>query len=219
MGGAEFLDRLVVDLDTAVKAGDREMLAGVQDRFPRGGAMGLLDNHPELLDRFTMLAAKFSETGYVAPMNVLWTYHFIHQNNEKAASIWQDYVKDSNQIMFQKVCQVARATGNLSLAFGLVDQLGDAEHVTTGAKGIAYSCLLDCLCAAGRHKDGWNVLHEAMGKGVALQDVNRTALVRLKQGMEEMGETFPFEIPPKNAIRDDERRMSHEPSAIDWNEY
>jgi len=181
--------------------------------------MGLLDNHPELLDRFTMLAAKFSETGYVAPMNVLWTYHFIHQNNEKAASIWQDYVKDSNQIMFQKVCQVARATGNLSLAFGLVDQLGDAEHVTTGAKGIAYSCLLDCLCAAGRHKDGWNVLHEAMGKGVALQDVNRTALVRLKQGMEEMGETFPFEIPPKNAIRDDERRMSHEPSAIDWNEY
>ena len=35
---------------------------------------------PELLDRFTMLAAKFSKTGYVTPMNV--TYHFIHQNTK-----------------------------------------------------------------------------------------------------------------------------------------
>ena len=50
-----------------------------------------------------------------------------------------------------------------------MDQLGDAEHVTTGAKGIAYSCLLDCLCASGRHQDGWKALNEAMGKGVALQ--------------------------------------------------
>ena len=32
----------------------------------------------------------------------------------QTAKIWQDCVKDSNQIMFQKVCQVARATGNLS---------------------------------------------------------------------------------------------------------
>ena len=40
---------------------------------------------------------------YVAPMNVLWTYHFIHGNTEVAETIWQDYVKKSNQIMFQKV--------------------------------------------------------------------------------------------------------------------
>ena len=36
-------------------------------------------------------------------MNVLWTYHFIHGNTEVAEVIWQDHVKKSNQIMFQKV--------------------------------------------------------------------------------------------------------------------
>ena len=91
--GAEFLDLLVRDLDTAVQSGDKDRLVIIQDRFPRGGAMGLLDNHPELLDRFTTLAVEFAKTGYVAPMNVLWTYHFINGNNEVADRIWEDHVR------------------------------------------------------------------------------------------------------------------------------
>jgi len=200
--GAEFLDLLVRDLAAAVGHPDR--LAVIQDRFPRGGAMGLLDHHPELLDKFTGLAEQFAATaGYVAPMNVLWAYHFINNNVEVADTIWERYVKDSNQIMFQKITQVARSTGNLNLAFGLVQRLSDAEQVTPGARGIAYSCLLDCLCQAKDHKQGWKVLQEAMSHGVALEDVNRTALVRLKTGLEVEGESFPFAIPPKNARRDD----------------
>jgi hypothetical protein len=49
--GAEFLDLLVRDLAMAVRVQDPEMLHIIQERFPRGGAMGLLDNHPELLDK------------------------------------------------------------------------------------------------------------------------------------------------------------------------
>jgi pentatricopeptide repeat protein len=211
--GAEFLDLLVSDLDRAVQEGDEEMMKMIQDRFPRGGAMGLLDNHPELLDRFTVLAQEFANTGYVAPMNVLWTYHFINDNSEVADSIWEKYVKSSNQIMFQKVCQVARSTGNLNLAFGLVSKLADADQVTPGARGIAYSCLLDCLCTAEKHKQGWNVLQDALSRGVELEDVNRTALVRLKTGLETQGQRFPYTIPPKNPRRED-RSLS--PS--DWNE-
>jgi pentatricopeptide repeat protein len=30
--------------------------------------------------------------------------------------------------------------------------------VTPGARGIAYSCLLDCLCAAQDHQKGFQVL-------------------------------------------------------------
>ena len=129
--GAEFLDLLVSDLDMAVRAGDEEMMKMIQDRFPRGGAMGLLDNHPELLPKFTILAQEFANMGYVAPMNVLWTYHFINNNSEVSDIIWEKYVKSSNQIMFQKVCQVARSTGNLNLAFGLVNKLADADQVLT----------------------------------------------------------------------------------------
>jgi leucine-rich PPR motif-containing protein len=49
--GAEFLDILVRDLAMAVRSQDPEKLHIIQERFPRGGAMGLLDNHPELLDK------------------------------------------------------------------------------------------------------------------------------------------------------------------------
>jgi len=41
-------------------------------------------------------------------------------------------------------------------------------------------------------------VQEALEEGVELEDVNRTALVRLKVGLEEFGLPFPFTIPPKN---------------------
>ena len=53
--------------------------------------MGLLDNHPELINEFTMLAQRFAQTGYIAPMNVLWTYHFINNNNEVIFIIHENY--------------------------------------------------------------------------------------------------------------------------------
>ena len=37
------------------------------------------------------------------------------------------------------------------------DNNGD-NQVTSGARGIAYSCLLDCLCAGNEHKKGWEAL-------------------------------------------------------------
>ena len=179
--------------------------------------MGLLDSYPELLDRYTTLAVKFATIDYVAPMNVLWTYHFINGNSEIAESIWQNYVKNSNQIMFQKVCQVARSTGNTNLAFDLVRQLAEADQVTSGARGIAYSCLLDCLCISKRHKEAFAALQEALEQKVTIEDINRTALLRLKQGLEEEGEVFPVRIPPKNSRREYDGNLTQE-SSRDWNE-
>ena len=53
---------------------------------------------------------------------------------------------------------------------------------------------------------------------VYLTDIKsfRTALVRLKSGLEEMGEEFPYTIPPKNgaANRSEERSLS----PLDWSQ-
>ena len=211
--GKEFLEVLIADLDQAIITNNPEQMNLIKDQFPRGGAMGLLDTYPDLLDRYTTLAVKFATIDYVAPMNVLWTYHFINGNSEIAESIWQNYVKNSNQIMFQKVCQVARSTGNINLAFGLVRHLADAQQVTSGARGIAYSCLLDCLCAGKRYKEAYTALKEALTMNVTIEDINRTALVRLKTGIEEEGELFPINIPPKNQKRESEVSQS-----LDWSE-
>ena len=78
--------------------------------------MGLLESDPKLVENFTDLAYKFAELGYIAPMNVLWTYHFIGGRHDIATPLWQDYVQGCPQIMFQKVCQTARSSCNADLA-------------------------------------------------------------------------------------------------------
>jgi len=134
----------------------------------------------------------------VAPMNVLWTYHFIGGRHELATPLWDKYVKTCPQIMFQKVCQTARATLNPDLAQRLVNLLENAVTVTVGARGIAYSCLLDVLTARKEYVRGVQAVKEALESGIKIDDINRTALKRLKEGLEETtDQTFPFPIPKK----------------------
>ena len=96
--------------------------------FFRGGAMGLLESDPSLIPVYVRVADKFvNHFNYAAPMNVLWTYYFISGQHDKALPLWNSHVKDSPQIMFQKVCQTARSTGNADLASRLVDLLKDAR--------------------------------------------------------------------------------------------
>ena len=83
------------------------------------------------------------------------------------------------------------------MASDLVDLLHDAT-VTRGAQGIAYSCLLDVLSQRGEYGRGLQRLEEALQRGIKLEDVNRTALVRLKAGLEEdLDVEFPYDIPKK----------------------
>merc|ERR1711978_493293 len=66
--------------------------------------------------RYSALAHRFVKYGYLAPMNVLWTYYFINGMREEAMGVWERYVKDCPQIMFQKVCQTARSRNSLQVS-------------------------------------------------------------------------------------------------------
>ena len=81
----------------------------------------------------------------------------------------------------------------------LVNVLEDASTVTMGARGIAYSCLIDVLTEQKNYIAGVHALKQGLNTGITLEDVNRTALKRLKQGLEETtNESFPYEIPKKD---------------------
>jgi leucine-rich PPR motif-containing protein, mitochondrial len=195
--GAEYLDALERELDAVAGCSkDDEKVQILKEKFPRGGAMGLLESDPNLVDQYTRLANKFLSFDFVAPVNVLWTYHFINGRYDVAEALWQSHVKSCPQIMFQKVCQTARTTGNAELAWRLVDLLHNAT-VTQGARGIAYSCLIDVLTQQGSYAEGCDALKSALCNGVHLSDINRTALKRLKEGLEGKGFLFPYDIPKK----------------------
>ena len=69
--------------------------------------------------RYSALAHRFVNHGYLAPMNVLWTYYFINGMRDEAMGVWERYVKDCPQIMFQKVCQTARSRNSLQVSYYL----------------------------------------------------------------------------------------------------
>jgi len=195
----DYLQVLIIELDEASSQGiDDEKLQILKDKFPRGGAMGLLESNPALVVPYTEMALKFVNFGYVAPVNVLWTYHFINGRHDLAQPLWDQFVRTCPQIMFQKVCQTARSTANIDLAERLVKLLEDAV-VTNGARGIAYSCLLDVLTRNKDFSRGLSCVNEGLQSGILLEDINRTALKRLKEGVEAMGVDFPYQVPQKSS--------------------
>ena len=50
------------DPDSARGGAGRD-IEGVKDRFPRGGAMGLLESHPELIHRYVIITEIECELG------------------------------------------------------------------------------------------------------------------------------------------------------------
>ena len=76
-------------------------------------------NYYSIIYRYSALAHRFVNHGYLAPMNVLWTYYFINGMRDEAMGVWERYVKDCPQIMFQKVCQTARSRNSLQVSYYL----------------------------------------------------------------------------------------------------
>ena len=80
-----------------------------------------------------------------------------------------------------------------------------------GARGIAYSCLIDVLTQNENYIAAIDALKKGLTTGIKLEDVNRTALKRLKQGLEETtSETFPFAIPKKDLKNESSSIFKHE---------
>ncbi|XP_068906051.1 leucine-rich PPR motif-containing protein, mitochondrial [Tenebrio molitor] len=190
---AQYLDKLEEEIDSAKS----EDIKAIEEKFPRGGAYGILERHPELIERYETLAIKYGERGIVAPLNVLWTNYFITGNDAKAEEIWDKYLKDAPRIMFQRIVHTARDTTDENLIKKLIEHL-KTSNVTEGAVGNAYSCLLDVLVSKNNVEEIPTVFETAV-KDAGITHVNRTAIVRVKEVYDKLGKPFNHPIPPKNA--------------------
>ncbi|XP_059618257.1 leucine-rich PPR motif-containing protein, mitochondrial [Phlebotomus argentipes] len=207
----EYLDMLEKELSMAKSDEDR---ASLTEKFPRGGAQGILQHHPELSDKFEILAGKFMEQKISSPMNVLWIHYFITGNQEKQEKIWREHLKDSPRLMFQRIVQTARENEDVNLVQQLIDKL-TGTSVTDGALGNVYSCLLDIHSAREQYDLGLQALNAAVEKKISLQTFNRTALTRLKDGLEKAGKQFPHKIPEKSSQTTEDSSSSSSSSSDD----
>ncbi|XP_069704273.1 leucine-rich PPR motif-containing protein, mitochondrial [Periplaneta americana] len=189
----EYLRKLQEEIENAK---DHE-LENLTEKFPRGGAIGILTNHPELHEDYEQMALKYASRGITSPINVLWMHLFVQGKEDAAKKLWDEYLVHTPRVMFQYVLQEARNKQDESIPRKLLSFL-HGTAVSEGAKGNAYSCLVDILVSSKKYDDALLVVKEAL-EDVCLENMNRTALTRLQAGLLEQGKTFPFKIPPKNA--------------------
>lgn len=142
------------------------------------------------------MALKYAKRGIIAPVNVLWTYHFMKGNDQRAEQLWNEYVKDNPRIMFQKILQTVRENADDSLATKLVNLLKNSSSITNGALGNAYSCLLDVLTSQEKHEEVIKTFEEAI-QHISVDNLNRTAVLRVKQVYEKQGKEFVQDIPQR----------------------
>ncbi|GLV39949.1 bicoid stability factor [Carabus blaptoides fortunei] len=188
----DYLDILMKEIEHA-RDDQVQILA---EKFPRGGAVGILEKCPELTEKYELLAEIYAKRGAIAPMNVLWAQHFINNDSASADRIWNTHLAETPRIMFQRVVQLARETKNETLIARLIEHLKSSK-VSEGALGNAYSCLFDVLVALDKPADTINAFEQAV-KDLNLEHINRTALLRVKEVYEKSGKPFTHQIPPKN---------------------
>ena len=146
------------------------------------------------------VAEKYAEKGVLAPMNVLWMHHFVLNNVEASDKIWNKHIKESPRLMFQRVMHEARDKQDVQMVERLIEVLRTTK-LTKGAIGNAYSCLIDVHAAKEQFEDAYKVVQRAVKEVDGdLECINRTALLRVKEGLEKKGsiQKFEFEIPRKS---------------------
>lgn len=141
------------------------------------------------------LAEKYAALNQLGPMNVLWMHYISNGQEAQSKQIWDKHLSSAPRLMFQRVLQTAREQQDEKLAATVISQLRGSK-ISEGAIGNAYSCLLDIQTTKGNTDKAMEVLANAI-KDVSLENINRTALQRLKQAVEEKSQKFPYTIPEK----------------------
>ncbi|KAJ4440573.1 hypothetical protein ANN_08718 [Periplaneta americana] len=144
----EYLRKLQEEIENAK---DHE-LENLTEKFPRGGAIGILTNHPELHEDYEQMALKYASRGITSPINVLWMHLFVQGKEDAAKKLWDEYLVHTPRVMFQYVLQEARNKQDESIPRKLLSFL-HGTAVSEGAKGNAYSCLVDILEGHGSLQD------------------------------------------------------------------
>nr|CAD7568028.1 unnamed protein product [Timema californicum] len=188
------------ELEEKIEQAKDEELPKLLEAFPRGGLVGILEKDPSLLPQFERLAEKYASRGITTPLNIVWMKYFIEGHNTKAEKIWSDHLAASPRLMFQSIVRHARRTNDFELINRLLDKL-KLVKVSETALGVVYSCAVDVLVNLEKCDEALEILNSAV-KDICLENLNRTALTRLQDGLLKQGKTFPYKIPEKNAKKD-----------------
>jgi hypothetical protein len=86
----------------------------------------------------------YAARGFTAPINVLWMYLFLKEEDAAAKKLWDEHIVHSPRIMFHHILNEAQVKRDENIVRKLIDLL-QGTAVSEWSRGSAYSCLVDVL--------------------------------------------------------------------------
>lgn len=145
------------------------------------------------------IAVEYAQHNEIGPINVLWMHYFTKGDEANSKIIWEKYLTNSPRVMFQNVLKVARQNNDEELAYRLISYLKTSK-VSEKALGTAFSCLIDIQTIKGSTDKALQTLKDAIND-ICLENINHTALKRLKLALEAEKKEFPYTISSKKSSK------------------
>lgn len=141
-----------------------------------------------------------AEKGIHSPINIVWINHIENGKLDQAERIMKNYLIETPKIMFNHALRVARDRKDEKIIKNLLQSLKESK-VSEGGLGAVHSCLIDIYCLQEKYDEALKAVDSAI-KDTSLENINRTALQRVQEGLAKTGKKFPHEIPDKkkNAV-------------------
>ncbi|CAN7999964.1 unnamed protein product, partial [Ixodes hexagonus] len=171
--------------------------AAYKTRFPMGGILGALKDHPDLEDRILALAKSYADDHqFLPPMNAFWIMRVLRGDYEGANKILEEYPQLKERLMFSVLLRESREKQKEELARYVVDTVASTPASSPEAKALAYGNLIRVLVAGDKLDEAVQELEGARAKfGLELTDFRVSTLQTLKAELISAGKQVPFEVP------------------------
>lgn len=187
----DLIVRLETDIDE--KLNDANKLSEFIRNVPGGNLVNILNKDSSFIPTIERLHTKVSPHGYMVFANSLWSHFMLNKKFDEASNIAKEF-ENEKFVQYRQLLSDIRTNNNIELGYKLLEVIPIFKEINQNANlGLIYSALIDSYVNQDNVIEASKVLDKALEK-ITLGDINKSALLRIKNNLESRGETFKYNI-------------------------
>lgn len=143
-------------------------------------------------------ADDMAEREFLVPIKIIWSHHIENGKLEEADRIMKNYLHESPTDLFNSLLRTALQRNDVKIPLNLLNALID-KNLSQNDLAAIHNCLIDVYCSQKNFDEALKAIESAM-IDVPLDNIKRTTLVSVKDGLESEGKIFPHKILDKEKL-------------------
>ncbi|VVC25742.1 Pentatricopeptide repeat,Tetratricopeptide-like helical domain [Cinara cedri] len=185
---------LFVRLENTIDANinDSDKLSKIIKNVPGSGIINILKSDSSFVPFVERLNSKVISHGHIEFANSLWSYFMLNKEYEKALTLVKVF-EDAKFIQYRYLLSEIRLNNNIEMAHKFLEILPSFKNIDQNKNaGLIYSAMIDSYVNQDNAIEASKILDKALEK-ITLNDLNETAVMRLKQLLKTRGEEFKYD--------------------------